>query len=162
MKRAVYAGSFDPIHAGHIDIIRRGAALFDEVVVGVAHNPNKRRTLALDVRLALIRDAVREVPNVRVETIEGLTVAHARGAAADVILRGIRDTADFAFEAQIGQANRAMVPQVETLLILSDPALSFVSSSLIKEIMLAGGDVRPWLTTGAFDALRAALSGAGS
>lgn len=150
---AVYAGSFDPVTFGHLDVIRRGATLFDEVVVAVGHNVRKQRTLPLDVRLRLLAEVTGDIPNVRVDTFEGLLVHYCRRIGAQAILRGLRAVTDFEFEFQTGLANMDMAPEVETVFLLTDPRHIFVSSSLVKEIALNGGDVSRYLPGPALSAL---------
>ncbi len=157
MRIALFAGSFDPITLGHVDVIRRGLALFDQVVVGIGHNPKKSRVLGLELRLALVRDACSGLGAVRVESYEGLTVDFATTLGAAAILRGLRDGADLAFEAPLAQANRVMAPTIETVFVLTDPTLACVSSSLMREIVAAGGDASAWLAPGVLSALKAAL-----
>ena len=157
MRIALFAGSFDPITLGHVDVIRRGLALFDQVVVGIGHNPKKSRVLGLELRLALARDACAGLRAVRVETYEGLTVDFATTLGAAAILRGLRDGTDLAFEAPLAQANRVMAPEIETVFVLTDPTLACVSSSLMREIVAAGGDASVWLPPGVLGALKAAL-----
>ncbi|MSQ03911.1 MAG: pantetheine-phosphate adenylyltransferase [Myxococcales bacterium] len=157
MRTALFAGSFDPITLGHVDVIRRGLALFDGVVVGIGHNPKKSRLLSLDVRIALVQEACAGLGAVRVEAYEGLTVDFAKKLGATAILRGLRDGADLTFEAPYALANRVMAPAVETVFLLADPSLMCVSSSLMREVVAAGGDASPWLRPGALVALRAAL-----
>lgn len=157
MRTAVFAGTFDPVTLGHVDVVRRGLSLFDEVVVAIGHNAGKQRVLALDVRIRLVVEATAGLGNVRVEAYEGLTVAYAHRIGAVAILRGLRDANDLGFEAPIAHANRQMAPTVETVFVLTDPALAFVSSSLMREIVAAGGDASRWLPPAALVALNGAL-----
>ncbi len=157
MRIALFAGSFDPVTLGHIDVIRRGLALFDRVVVGIGHNPRKARLLSLEARSALVREACAGLGSVQVASYEGLTVDFAKKLGATAILRGLRDGADLAFEAPLAQANRVMAPSIETVFVLTDPTLACVSSSLMREIVAAGGDASAWLPPGALAALIAAV-----
>lgn len=156
-RTAVYAGSFDPVTHGHLDVIRRGATLFDAVVVAIGHNVRKQRTLPLEVRLDLLRQVTADIPNVRVDVFEGLLVDYCRRTGARAILRGLRAVTDFEFEFQTGLANMDMAPEVETVFLLTEPRNIFVSSSLVKEIALNGGDVTRYLPEPALIALRSAL-----
>ncbi|MCL2701049.1 MAG: pantetheine-phosphate adenylyltransferase [Phycisphaerae bacterium] len=137
---AVFPGMFDPVTLGHVDVIRRGAALFDEIVVGVGRNPLKTALLTTAQRLTILRDVLADLPNVRVEEFDGLTVDFARRLGAAAILRGIRDSSDLRYELQIALTNRA-VTGVETVFIMTSPELAFTSSTLIKQIASMGGDV---------------------
>lgn len=154
---AVYAGSFDPMTNGHLDILRRGAGLFDELIVAVGHNPNKRGLLALDERLAVLRAVVSPIHNVRVDVFEGLLVDYCRSVGAAAILRGLRTVTDFEFEFKIGLANRDMAPEIETVFLFTDPTMLFVSSSLVREIATYGGDVSRYVPEAAHGPLMAAL-----
>ncbi len=140
-RRAVLAGSFDPITLGHLDILCRGLRLFDEVVVACGHNPKKQTVLPIEVRMDILRECTAELSGVRVESFSGLLVDFCKQVEADVILRGLRAVTDFEFEFQIGLANMDMAPQVETIFLLTEPRNIFVSSSLVKEIASMGGDV---------------------
>lgn len=153
-KVAVYAGSFDPVTFGHLDVIRRGATLFDEVIVAIGHNVRKQRALPLDVRLALLREVTSDLGNVRIDTFEGLLVHYCRRVGAGAILRGLRAVTDFEFELQTGLANMDMAPEIETVFLLTAPKNIFVSSSLVKEIAQSGGDVSRYLPAPALAALR--------
>ena len=125
---AIYAGSFDPVTVGHVDLIRRGSALYDELVVAVGHNPGKKYWFDQERRADLIREACRDVSNVRVEPFSGLLVDMAKSVGADVILRGLRALSDFDLEFRNGLANRDL-SGIETVFLLTDPTNIFVSSS---------------------------------
>jgi pantetheine-phosphate adenylyltransferase len=153
-RTAVYAGSFDPITVGHLDIIARGAALFDGVVVAVGNHPAKRYRFDLEQRCGLIRAACAALPNVRVEPFTGLLVHAVQRFGGAVILRGLRASADFDAELPYGLANRQL-SGVETLFLLASPAQVHVSSSLVKEIHDNGGDVAKMVPPVVLDALRA-------
>jgi pantetheine-phosphate adenylyltransferase len=153
MRKALFAGSFDPFTLGHLDVVRRGLAIFDRVVVGIGHNPAKQRTLSLETRVRLIEEAVAGIAGVEVVSFEGLTVQFAERVGAVALLRGIRSAVDLEFETPLAHANRSMAPAVETVFVLTDPTLGFVSSSLMREIHGAGGDVSAWLPGGAIAAL---------
>lgn len=153
-KRAVIAGSFDPITNGHLDIIARGTMLFDEVIVACGHNVKKKTLFDLEERIALIYACTGHLPDVKVESFTGLLVDYCVDAGADVILRGLRATSDFDFEFQIGLANMDMAPAVQTVFLLSPPANIFVSSSLVKEIAMNHGDVSRYVPAAVNDALR--------
>lgn len=158
MKTAVYAGSFDPITLGHLDVIRRGAGLFDEVVVAIGHNPRKQRTLDLQTRLDVLAEVCSPIPNVRIDQFEGLLVHYCARIGARAILRGLRAVTDFEFEFQTGLANMDMAPDVETVFLLTEPRHIFVSSSLIKEIAMNGGPAARYLPDASWRALSRAMS----
>ena len=140
-KIAVFPGQFDPITKGHLDVIRRGVALFDELVVGVGVNPSKAEFFSLSERAAMIRTLVSDMPAVRVEKYTGLTVDFVRQCKASVILRGIRDVSDLRNEFQLALTNRA-IGDVETVFIMTGDQYALTSSSLIRQIISMGGDVR--------------------
>ena len=154
---AVYAGSFDPITLGHLDIVRRGAGLFEQVVIGVGDNSAKRYLLDKDHRVALAEEVTRELPNVRVDSFDGLLVDFCSRIGASVIIRGLRAVSDFEFEFQIGLANRDMAPGIETVFLLPAPRYIFISSSLVKEIFVNGGDVTHYVPPATIAAMRTAL-----
>ena len=158
LRRAVYAGTFDPITLGHIDILRRGCTLFDEVIVAVGHNPAKRTLLDLDTRLRVIRESTSDLPNLTVGSFSGLLVDYCRKVEATAILRGLRAVTDFEFEFKIGLANMDMAPEVQTVFLLTEPHLLFISSSLIREIASHDGDVSRYVPAAALAALQDALA----
>ncbi len=137
---AVFPGQFDPITKGHLDVIARGTALFDEVLVGVGVNPDKKELFSLTERVEMIEQLLKEVPGARVAQFEGLTVDFVRKAKATVILRGIRDVSDLRYEFQLALANRA-VGGVETVFIMTGDQYALTSSSLIRQIISLGGDL---------------------
>jgi pantetheine-phosphate adenylyltransferase len=140
MRRAVCPGSFDPVTLGHLDIVRRASALFDEVIVAVGVNPSKSRLFSAEERLAMLRQGVADLPNVRVEGFTGLITAYCREAGADAIVKGLRSGADFDYELPMAQMN-AHLTEVETVFVPADPQYGYVSSSLVKEVASFGGDV---------------------
>ncbi len=137
---AVFPGTFDPITNGHVDVIRRGATLFDELIVAVGDNPEKTAILDAQERAEVIAQVVGDLPNVRVETFRGLTVDFARRVGASVMLRGIRNSSDLQFEYELALTNRAAAG-VETVFIIPSVEHAFTSSSLIRQIASMGGDV---------------------
>lgn len=140
--KALYPGSFDPLTLGHLDLIERSSALFDDVVVAVLQNPSKQPSFPLEQRLEQIRSATAALPRVEVCSFDGLTVTFARQCGAAVILRGLRAMSDFEFELQIAHTNRSLAPEVETLFLATAAHHSFLSSSVVKEVARFGGDVR--------------------
>jgi len=153
-RTAIYAGSFDPLTVGHLDVICRGARLFDRLVVAVGLNPAKRYWFELDQRVELVRKVTDELPNVEVVSFDALLVDAAKAHGAQVILRGLRALADFDSEFRYGLANRDL-SGLETLFILSDPEYVFVSSSLVKEIWVNGGDVSRYVPQAVLEAIQA-------
>lgn len=142
MVRAVYPGSFDPLHNGHVDVIRRAARLFEHLTVAVAHNPLKDNGLfKVDDRVAIVRETVSGMPNVDVATFEGLLVEFMRGERANVIVKGLRAISDFEYELQMAHLNRQMNPGVETLFVMTATRWSYVSSTRVREIAKLGADV---------------------
>ncbi len=138
---AVFPGQFDPITNGHLDVIRRGVAIFGELIVAVGVNPDKREMLSLEERVELIRRLAGDLPGVRVARYEGLTVDFVRQCGAIAILRGIRDVSDLRHEFQLALANRA-VGDVETVFIMTGDQYALTSSSLIRQVVQLGGDLR--------------------
>jgi len=157
---AVLPGTFDPITYGHLDIIRRGAALFDRLVVGVSLNAGKNPALPADLRVDLIRRLIPDLPGVQVETFSGMTVDFVRRLGASVILRGIRTYADFEYEFQLALANRRM-SGVETVFVMASAETQFVRSTLIREAVALGGDMSPFVPPEALAALRRHLKSSG-
>lgn len=141
MTRALYPASFDPIHYGHIDIATRAAAIFDELVVGVYDRPSKSLLFSLEERLALVREALGHLPNVTVTAYSGLTVDFARRIGARVIVRGLRVVSDFELELQMALTNKQLAPEIEVVCLMTSREYAFISSSIVREIALLGGDV---------------------
>jgi len=152
-RTAIYAGSFDPLTVGHLDVIVRGARLFERLVVAVGLNPAKSYWFDLDERVDLVKRATADLDNVEVVAFHALLVDAAREHGAQVILRGLRALADFDSEFRYGLANRDL-SGIETLFILSDPDHVFVSSSLVKEIHVNGGEVSRYVPQVVLDAIR--------
>ena len=137
---AVYPGSFDPITNGHLDIITRGGRLFDEIVVAILRNPDKDPLFPLQERMEIIGAVVGRLPNVRVESFDGLLIEYARARGAQVIVRGLRALSDFEYEFQMALMNRRLGPDLETVFMMPSEAYSYVSSRLVKEVVRLGGD----------------------
>ncbi|MGH7906138.1 MAG: pantetheine-phosphate adenylyltransferase [Candidatus Binataceae bacterium] len=137
---AIYPGTFDPIHNGHIDVIHRIVAIFDEVIVGVAFNPHKDSALfSPDERVAMINEALAELePRARVEKFSGLSVDYAHRIGANVIIRSLRAVTDFDYELQMAHMNKQMAPEIETVFLFANPKLFFSASHLIKEVAKYG------------------------
>jgi pantetheine-phosphate adenylyltransferase len=140
MRRAVCPGSFDPITNGHLDVIERASKFFDEVIVAVGINASKNRLFEPDERVEMIREATVGLPNVSVDTFQGLIVDFCKARGVQAIVKGLRAVSDFDYELQMGQMNRSLA-QVDTLFMPADPHYSFLSSSLVKEVATYGGDV---------------------
>lgn len=141
VRRCVCPGSYDPVTNGHLDVVRRAARLFDEVVVAVLHNPNKQGTFTVPERLALIEASIAEIPRVRVEAFANtLVVDVCAQVGATSMVKGLRGGTDFSYELPMATMNRHLTG-VETLFLAADPSLTHVSSSLIKEVVRYGGDV---------------------
>lgn len=141
MTKALYAGSFDPVTNGHVDLIRRAARIFDELVVVVAINTNKQPLFSPQERVNLLTMAMQDLENVSFTTSRGLTVDTFKELNADVLVRGVRNTADLDFETQVAQMNQFLAEQVETVFLPADPKWNFTSSSLIKEVVKMGGSI---------------------
>ncbi|MGH8150120.1 MAG: pantetheine-phosphate adenylyltransferase [Steroidobacteraceae bacterium] len=146
MKRnAVYPGTFDPITNGHADLVRRAADIFDKVVVAIAANAGKVPLLPLDTRVGLARRVLADIPNVEVTGYAELTVELARKQGLSIIIRGLRAVSDFEFEFQLANMNRHLARDIETVFLTPQEPFSFISSSLVREIAVLGGDVREFV-----------------
>jgi pantetheine-phosphate adenylyltransferase len=150
---AVYPGVFDPVTLGHLDIIRRGAALFDRLIVAVAENPDKAPLFSRDQRLAMVSRATKGVRGVVVDAYEGLTTEFVRQHGATVILRGLRQHADFEYEYQLALANRT-ISGVETVFVMADERTAYISSHLVREVARLGGNVSRFVPPGVAGALK--------
>jgi pantetheine-phosphate adenylyltransferase len=142
---AIFPGTFDPITVGHLEIIHRALPLFDRIIVSIGQNINKTSLFTLDQRLAWIKEIFRNDSNVDAKHYEGLTVDFCKKMNAGYILRGLRSSSDYQFEKSIAQMNRAMNPGIETIFFISDPSLSAISSSIVRDIIRNGGDASPFL-----------------
>jgi pantetheine-phosphate adenylyltransferase len=140
VRRAVCPGSFDPVTNGHVDVINRAAALYDELVVAVLVNPGKAGLFTVDERMELLREAVAHLPNVTIDSFQGLLVDYCRGHDIPVIVKGLRAVSDFEYELQMAQMNRELAG-VETLFVPTAPQVGHLSSSLVKQVAQFGGDV---------------------
>ena len=141
---AIYPGSFDPITNGHVDLIHRGLAIFDRVVVAVARNPRKSTLFAIDERVSMIKKTLGDNPRVEVTAFEGLLIDHVRAMGAKTLMRGMRALADFEYEFQFAHMNRRLAPEIDTVFMMTNDENFYVSSSLIKEVAAFGGNVS-WL-----------------
>lgn len=140
-RLAVYPGSFDPLTNGHVDIIERGSHLFDHIVVAVADNREKAPLFSIDERVGVIREVFRHRTNVQVDTFSGLLVEYAVRKQASALVRGLRAVSDFEYEYQMALMNRRLAPQLETVFMMPAEQYTYISSRLIKEVFMLGGEV---------------------
>ena len=140
MRKAIFRGSFDPITNGHFDIIKRGVSLFDEVIVAIGVNAEKKYMFSLEDRKRFIEEAFKDEPKVKVITYSGLTIDLCKKEKANFILRGLRNPADFEFEKAIAHTNRVM-SKIETVFLLTAARTSFISSSIVRDVLRNGGDI---------------------
>lgn len=157
-SRALYPGSFDPMTFGHVDLIRRGVALFGEITVAVADNPAKSPVFTPAERVEMLQQIFRDTPAVRVTQFRGLVVEFCQQNGFNVILRGLRTVSDFEFEYQMALTNRSLAPTVETVFVMPSEQYSFTSSRLIKEVLDGGGDVSRFLPAEVEERLRSKLN----
>ncbi len=152
---AIYPGSFDPVTNGHLDLIARGAQIFDQLIVAVAQNLEKEPLFAVKERMEMLESLTFEWKNVAVDTFNGLLVEYARNQGASVIMRGIRAVSDYEYELQMAMMNRKIEPDIETVFMLPAEAYSYISSRLVKELARLGGPLKDLVPPLVVDRLRA-------
>lgn len=151
---AIYAGSFDPITFGHLDLIERASKLFDQVIIAIGRHPTKTPLFSYSERLELLHQITSDIPNTRIDSFEGLLIHYCQRVGARVIVRGLRAATDFEYELQIAHANADMVPGIDTVFLPTRTHYGFVSASLVREIASHGGDVSHYAPAAVCDALR--------
>lgn len=139
--KAVYPGSFDPVTSGHIDIIERASKVFDELIIGVLVNANKKPTFSLEERVSFIERATKDIKNVKVEQFDGLSVDFAKNHDAKIIVRGLRAVSDFVSEIQVAQANHFINEEIDTMFFTTSLKYSFLSSTAVKEMIIFDADI---------------------
>lgn len=141
MKIALFPGSFDPVTKAHVDILKRSISLFDKVIIGIGVNSTKQALLNLEQRKKMLEAVFADEPKVEVQTYSGLTVDFCKQIGANYMIRGIRTVSDFEYEKAIAQMNHALVPEIESIFIVSKPGYSSISSTIVRDILRNGGDV---------------------
>ena len=141
MKKALFAGSFDPFTYGHLDIIKQASKIFDEVIVAVAYNSEKKSFLPVKKRVGLIIKSVVGLENVSVDSYEGLTVEYAKKNGVEVLIRGIRNSSDFEYEQQISGINQTLAPEITTVFLTTQPENLLISSTMVREVYKNNGDI---------------------
>lgn len=145
MKTAIYPGSFDPITLGHYDIIERSSKIFDKLVVGVLNNSAKLPLFSVEKRVSMLKKETSMLPNVEVQSFDGLLIDFVRQNGADVIVRGLRAITDFEYELQLAQMNRVIAPEIDTIFLTTNLKYAYLSSSTVKEVARFGGDISAFL-----------------
>ncbi|EAQ33127.1 MULTISPECIES: pantetheine-phosphate adenylyltransferase [Idiomarina] len=158
-RRAIYPGTFDPITNGHADLIERAASLFSEIIVGVAESPSKKPLFSLQERVLLAQQVTEKLDNVRVVGFSGLLVNFAKDHDASVLIRGLRAVSDFEYEFQLANMNRRLFPELESVFLTPAEENSFISSTLVKEVALHGGDVGEFVDGRVAEALQQKFAG---
>lgn len=149
MKVAVFAGSFDPFTKGHESVVVRALPLFDKIIVAIGNNSSKKGFLTIDERIEMINEVFVDETKIVVEAYEGLTVDYCKKVNANFMLRGIRTAADFEYERAVAQMNKIMLPNVESVFLLTTPELTPVNSTIVRDVLMHGGDVSQFLPEGA-------------
>ncbi|RJQ82735.1 MAG: pantetheine-phosphate adenylyltransferase [Desulfobacteraceae bacterium] len=152
---AVYPGSFDPVTYGHIDIVQRGRKLFDKIIVAILHNPSKQALFAIEDRLEMLRESLKEIPDVTFDSFDGLLVDYAKNVGANAILRGMRAVSDFEHEFQLALMNRKLNRDIESVFLMTGMRWFFTSSSIIKEAALFGGDISDMVPPNVYQRVKA-------
>jgi len=142
MRCAIYPGSFDPVTNGHINLVHRGLALFDKLVVAVARNPQKDHLFGLDERIDLLRQCLNGEPRIEIDTFEGLLVDYAQRRGVGVLLRGLRAVSDFEYEFQMANINRKLSPDLDTIFMMTSEDHFYISSGMVREVARLGGSVQ--------------------
>jgi len=142
MTKCVYAGSFDPVTCGHIDIIERAAKSFGKVIIAVPVNIEKKYTFSKDQRIEFIRKSTAHIDDVSIDTVDGLLVDFVKAKGAGVIVKGLRTMSDFEYEFQMASINRTLSSDIDTVFMMADPKLSFISSTLVRELIFHGGSLK--------------------
>ncbi|HEX9400504.1 MAG TPA: pantetheine-phosphate adenylyltransferase [Anaeromyxobacter sp.] len=158
-RTAIYPGSFDPLTNGHLAIIQRGLKVFDRLVVAVANNPEKRPMFSVAERKAMISEAVGNDPRIEVDSFDALLVEYVRRKGVHTVLRGLRAVSDFEFEFQIANMNRHLLPDLETVFVMTGEDYFFVSARIVREVATFGGDVSAFVPANVLEALRRKLAG---
>ena len=158
MRTVIYPGSFDPMTNGHLDVIQRAVKLFDKVIVAVADNERKKPLFSLKERLSLVTEAVKDIPNVETDALQGLLVDFVEKRNGQAIIRGLRAVSDFEFEFQLALMNRKLNARVETIFMMPRDTYTFLSSSIVKEIARLGGDVSSFVPAHVQSALKSKLA----
>ena len=141
MGKAIYPGSFDPVTFGHLDMIKRSAAIMDELIVGVLNNSAKNSLFSVDERVSMLKELTKDIPNVTVDSFDGLLVDYMKKSGATIIVRGLRAVTDFEYELQIAQTNHIEYPEAETIFLTTNLKYSYLSSSIVREFAAYGGDI---------------------
>ena len=141
MKKAVYPGSFDPVTFGHEDMIKRSAAIVDELIVGVLNNSEKNSLFSVGERVSMLKELTKDMKNVTIDSFDGLLVDYMKESGATIIVRGLRAVTDFEYELQIAQTNHVEYPEVETIFLTTNLKYSYLSSSVVREFAAYGGDI---------------------
>jgi len=147
-KIAIFPGSFDPITRGHEDVITRAVPLFDKIFVSVGINREKKNYFSIEERVGFLKTVFAKYPKIKIDTYEGLTVDYCRKVGAQYILRGLRTSADFEFERSIGQVNKKLFPEIETVFFLTHPEFTSLNSSVVRDILSHGGDASMFVPVG--------------
>ncbi len=148
MKKAVFPGSFDPFTLGHLDVLRSALRLFDQVIIAVGFNTQKNSYFTVEERIEIIKRSVKEINNVKVDSYQGLTIEYCKQIHAGFIVRGLRSTTDFEMESVIAQANAKMAPGITTVFIPSRHQYSFITSTVVRDVLVNGGDVSCFIAEG--------------
>ncbi len=157
MTTAVYPGSFDPVTLGHVDIIRRAAKMFDRVIVAVGINMEKKPWFTAEERGELLRSATKDIQNVEVVEFEGLLVDFAKSVDATVILKGLRAVSDFEYEFQMALTNSKLAPEIETVFLTTSAVNMYLSSSIVKQVGILGGDISPFVPECVHDEIKSRI-----
>lgn len=141
MRRAIYPGSFDPVTFGHLDMIGRSAQIVDELIVAVLINSAKNPLFSIEERVSMLEEMTKDIPNVKIQSFEGLLIDYAKSVDANLIIRGLRAVTDFEYELQIAQTNRIVNPRIDTLFLTTSLEYAYLSSTIVKEVASYGGDI---------------------